>query len=525
MKKIILLSSLLFSITPAFAENWVQLEAGYFVDADSQVKYYMSGLDNVYSIWTKSYNNGNDEFRRDDDYFNVQVLVDCDNAKTTVKSGKIYLKNGKIRPESVSSLRNDDLKWINVSQYSKSEVVYNYVCQPGIAKKEQNSQLSATSDNPVVSNQVLPAADIYKQNVQSMLYIETKNGSGSGVILENDGTFVTCFHCIAEADFIKVKTPDGKEYYVDGFKYINPLSDVAILTINSTDKNFVPIKIPNGLSNVGDKVYTISNPQGLEFAYSDGMISKLSKDNIQFTAPISSGSSGGALLNAKGELLGIITSFYTNGQNLNLALPNEYYISKLSNSAIKNVYNQKWLDFLISNASEDQFKLMTDYAFNSMNWYLMYKFMKPYTKLSDFPKHVYPDMGLIAVFAQPHSSDEAETNIMLNDAINWFEIAVGYDQNTEASLLCLTVLYPAIGELKKADIALNKLKAYPDSYRLLQEIFNKYSIPESDHMYSSLIATLDKMEKSNIYEEEFEKFGEKVGKRAYMLIWGNESPQ
>ena len=115
---------------------------------------------------------------------------------------------------------------------------------------------------------------IYSKNVSSVVYIQTQDSSGSGVILKDDGTFVTCFHVIANADYIIVKLEDGSMYYVNGFRYINPLSDVAILTLD-TKRKFVPISInsTNDLK-VGEKVYAISNPQGLQFVFSDGMINQ-----------------------------------------------------------------------------------------------------------------------------------------------------------------------------------------------------------------------------------------------------------
>ena len=323
--KFLLIALMLYLATiPTFAENWVQLEAGYFADASSQTNYYVPNLGYVYSIWTKSYNDGSVDFQKDYDYFNVQVLVDCNSGKYSVKSGKTYLKNGSILPKSISSVRSDNLEWANFTQNSKSEVLYSYVCRPNIKKQEQNSILSSNNPTP---------EDIYKSKVKSMLYIEalnSKGGSqGSGVILNSDGTFVTCFHVIAKADYIKVRTINGEEYYVDGFKYINPLDDIAILTLNTNKNDFTPISLPYKTSQVGEKVYTISSPRGFEFSFSDGMISQFSHENIQFSAPSSPGSSGGALLNNRGDLLGIISWGRTDGQNINFATPNSYFMPRI----------------------------------------------------------------------------------------------------------------------------------------------------------------------------------------------------
>lgn len=85
-------------------------------------------------------------------------------------------------------------------------------------------------------------SDIYNNNAPSILFLETQNGSGSGVIVREDGTFITCFHVIADADFIKAKTKDGKNYNVNGFRYLDPENDIAILTL-STKKNISAYKI------------------------------------------------------------------------------------------------------------------------------------------------------------------------------------------------------------------------------------------------------------------------------------------
>ncbi len=214
------------------------------------------------------------------------------------------------------------------------------------------------------------SSSLYYSNVDSILLVETQNNSGSGVILKDDGTFVTCFHVISDADYIKVTTKNGSKYYVNGFRYINPLTDIAVLKINSENK-FKPVQY-NLYDNlrVGEKVYSISNPKGLQFVFSDGMINQYNKDYIQFSAPISSGSSGGALLDNQGYLLGIITSQMNPSvyQNINFALPNKYFLSKINNNVIANYKNLNWTKFIIDNADKEQFKIYTNYAFNKKDF-------------------------------------------------------------------------------------------------------------------------------------------------------------
>ncbi len=275
---------------------------------------------------------------------------------------------------------------------------------------------------------------IYSKNVSSVVYIQTQDSSGSGVILKDDGTFVTCFHVIANADYIIVKLEDGSMYYVNGFRYINPLSDVAILTLD-TKRKFVPISIDstNDLK-VGEKVYAISNPQGLQFVFSDGMINQYTKDYIQFSAPISSGSSGGALLNSNGNLIGIITSQFnpSESQNINFALPNEYYISKINNKKIVNEENINWVDFLSKNVSNDEFSIITDYALNNNNTVMWYKYLRT-TFLpiqNQIPIPIYPVLGYVALFTGYYE-----------DAIIWYNLAYENDYNKKIDSFGLMLAY------------------------------------------------------------------------------------
>ena len=84
--------------------------------------------------------------------------------------------------------------------------------------------------------------------------------------------------------------------------------------------NYIPVS--NRQSKVGEKVFTIGSPRGLENTFSSGEISQLRGNNIiQINAPIDHGSSGGVLINEYGEAIGITSSGYDDsGANLNFAL-------------------------------------------------------------------------------------------------------------------------------------------------------------------------------------------------------------
>lgn len=311
-------------------------------------------------------------------------------------------------------------------------------------------------------------SDLYKENVKSMVYVKTQDRQGSGVIVQADGTFVTCFHIIADADYIKVQMNDGSVYNVTGFKYINPIDDIAVLTIDS-QRTFSPIWINTGGIKIGERVYTISNPQGLQFVFSDGMVNQYSDEYIQFSASVSRGSSGGALLNERGELLGIITSLFKESQNINFALPNQYYLSKLYNPVIRNNENLKWTDFVVKNASESQFRLYAEYALMSKDFTMIYKYIKPFVNHKEFPADAYALAGFYAFYTFIESDDI----VALNDAIKWYEKSIIHNVNIEASLLALTILYIFQEQNEKIYSVYTRLENYPYTFKLFTESANK----------------------------------------------------
>jgi hypothetical protein len=86
---------------------------------------------------------------------------------------------------------------------------------------------------------------------------------------------------------------------------------------------------------VGDEVYVVGNPQGLEGTFSQGIVSSVRQVGpdslLQITAPISPGSSGGPVLSAQGKVIGVAVATFRGGQNLNFAVPASYLTPLLAN--------------------------------------------------------------------------------------------------------------------------------------------------------------------------------------------------
>ncbi len=141
-----------------------------------------------------------------------------------------------------------------------------------------------------------------------------KQAAGSGVIIRSDGTIVTNFHVIAGASKITVTLSDGKNHDAKVIGY-DQASDLAVIKIDGKDLPAIAIG-DSGKLRVGDLAVAVGNPLGENFSQTvtDGIISginrKLEMGNqtfnlIQTNCAINSGNSGGALVNGRGELIGI----------------------------------------------------------------------------------------------------------------------------------------------------------------------------------------------------------------------------
>ena len=318
------------------------------------------------------------------------------------------------------------------------------------------------------------ASDIYNVNSESILFVSTQDTIGTGVLLKEDGTFITCFHVINGADYIKIKTKNEKEYNVNGYKYIDPNNDIAILTLKTTN-TFKPIKISEKTPKVGDKIYTIGNPKGIKFVFSDGMINQINKDIIQFSAPASSGSSGGALLNSEGELIGIVSFQYdpSVSQNLNFAIQNKKFLEHIDDKKILNSKNLVWTDFLVSKANKKLYEDYADYAIKSEDKELLYRYLKPVSIKNKVPIDDYAKWGT-RVFMHYMTSDIASKQ-ELKEAARWYKLSVKNEKHLELSYYGLVLTAVLEGNQKNFNEYSEKLKSYNKSYKTIEKSLNKIS--------------------------------------------------
>lgn len=178
-----------------------------------------------------------------------------------------------------------------------------------------------------------------------------KNGEahayGSGVIVESDGKIVTNYHVVDGATQVEVKLDNDKTFTCNGMLTYDKELDIAVLKIEAMG---IPIAELGDSDEVitGDRILTIGCPQGLERTMSDGLVSAIrtfeKQKYIQISAPIDHGSSGGALIDKTGKVIGITCATIEYAQNLNFAIPinNVKTILKTENSKLFSSFTDRY---------------------------------------------------------------------------------------------------------------------------------------------------------------------------------------
>jgi S1-C subfamily serine protease len=161
-------------------------------------------------------------------------------------------------------------------------------------------------------------------------------GAGSGAVIDKQGHILTNFHVVEDANKVWVTLPGGKDPYEGEVVGKDPDNDVAVLKINAPPEELFPVPIGTSENlRVGQRVYTLGNPFGLEGTLTTGIISNLNrtlpsrtgremKSIIQTDAAMNPGNSGGPLLDTSGRMIGMNVAIATKtGQSagLGFAIP------------------------------------------------------------------------------------------------------------------------------------------------------------------------------------------------------------
>ena len=190
--------------------------------------------------------------------------------------------------------------------------------------------LPAVSGKPIAPDKGQSrAGKIYAQASPAVVSIRTDVGSGTGFLIDNNGTLVTNAHVVGNADRVVVKFgPDGRS--IDGqVKGADPSSDLAVVKIDpgSTPRNTRPLQFADSRQvRVGDTAIAIGNPFGLDRTATEGIVSGIGRSIkapngfsidqvIQTDAPINPGNSGGPLLDETARVMGVNSQIATAGNS------------------------------------------------------------------------------------------------------------------------------------------------------------------------------------------------------------------
>lgn len=166
---------------------------------------------------------------------------------------------------------------------------------------------------------------IYDRKPDKQGYTYKKIADGTGTILTKDGLLVTNYHVVSKGNYCQIITYNGRKYEAstvgDDTFLVDIKTDLALLKINNAGgDSFVPIKTSDDNLREGEWVIAIGNPYGLRQSITSGIVSSTGRDNVGFAdiedfiqsdVAINPGSSGGPLINLKGEMVGINTAIRT----------------------------------------------------------------------------------------------------------------------------------------------------------------------------------------------------------------------
>lgn len=276
--------------------------------------------------------------------------------------------NLKKQVEDLNNKRNDLILQNNYLKTKLSELENENSSlkeQINILSKKLEECQNKTLDSDI-GNQ------IFENNKHKIVIIEKYDSKGNlkylgtGFLASNNGKIITNFHVIENAKYVIVKFYNGRVYKVEGLTNYDKFRDVAILKLPIDLSEHVKFGDSDKVK-VGDEIFIISNPLGLELTLTSGVISYVNRviqgnTYIQYTAPTSPGSSGAPVFNKKGEVIGIVVKKVVSEgvEGINFAIP--------INDAKPLIEIDKYLSFSdLFSISENTWKLSDEKILEAIN--------------------------------------------------------------------------------------------------------------------------------------------------------------
>lgn len=297
----------------------------------------------------------------------MDICAHAQNVFNTIPTNDdIYVAGNNDIINNNETTRDIDDNIINIENTKQLPIKNDYMCKNNISStiaKLLPSVVQVRSfkinNSSIISNKS-GYFDYKEMNLYSV---------GSGFIISEDGYILTNHHVIQDSDNISVyvNEVEYKAELIGADKY----QDIALLKITPQSKLQALSLTDINNYKIGDKIITIGNPYGLGLSVSSGIISATSRniegvglDNlIQIDAPISKGNSGGPLFDCNGNLIGINTLLYFDGQNkygngVGLAIPVNTILNVVNKLKEFGYIQYGWIGINGNDANGDIFKIL-----------------------------------------------------------------------------------------------------------------------------------------------------------------------
>ena len=259
-------------------------------------------------------------------------------ASVLAPADTLVMKSGS-RLEGTIIKRNDRKVWLDVGPdvlvFDMEDVAEVKQAEAAADMQTVQDELYSHASNPPT----LSPKEHAKRIGPAVIKVSTPGGLGSGVIIDKSGYAVTNAHVVQGETNLRVTVwfPQA-----DGTLKRTEIEDVELIAVNNhVDLALVKIKHPDGKDfdfaavvdkekfDIGQPVFAIGNPLGLERTLTQGVISTTQRNfdgltYIQTDTPINPGNSGGPLFNTKGEVIGITNMGIRGGEALGFAIPARY---------------------------------------------------------------------------------------------------------------------------------------------------------------------------------------------------------
>jgi tetratricopeptide (TPR) repeat protein len=289
---------------------------------------------------------------------------------------------------------------------------------------------------------------------------------GTGFFITPQGHLITNYHVLEGFSTAIVKTQGGRRYTIKRVVAQDIEADLIEVLVDISGTTVRALQVTKVVPSVGERVIVVGSPLGLSQTASDGIVSAVRNINgigriIQITAPISKGSSGSPVVNLRGEVVGIATLQFREGQNLNFAIPGLRILGLGFNKGLPEPQTQTQI------ARQKHKSTIT--KFDIEQWIVR-------EARKGLPTN------LRAVSLRPNDA-EAHTNLgwtyyqldRYEDAIQSFRQAVHLQPNSLSALSMLGMIYGNLGRYTESlDYCQRALRVKPESANVLVDLSRAY---------------------------------------------------